>query len=129
MRNVPKEFKPSTSDIKILKTVYLLNKDHLYPQSLGVYKILIGSKEEDFKIYQDLETYSTLVSPNSRHISKLIMMLIRNGYLTNIYSKEHNDLYLKISDKGLSYLLEYQKKHKYPFKKKEIETKPLIIKM
>ena len=129
MRRNVKEFIPSTSDIKIMKTVSLLNKDNLYPLAMGVYKILSGSNEEEYKIYSYLETYSTLISPNSRHIANQIVMLLRKGYLENIYSKEHNELYLKISTKGELYLDEYTKKHRYTFKKKQIETKPLIVRI
>ena len=127
MRRAKIEFVPSTSDIKILRTIYLLNEQNLYPLALGVYKILIGSKEPEFERCRSLETFSTLISPNSRHVSKLIMMLLRNRYLENIYDENTNELYLKITEKGKVFLNDYYKKHKYSFKKKNSEPKVLIV--
>ena len=127
MRRIKEEFTPSTSDIKILKTVQLLNEMDLYPLPLGVYKIVVGSTEPAFDKYHDLETYSTLISLNSKHVSRLIMMLLRNNYLENIYDENTNELYLKITIKGETFLREYRKKHKYSFKRKEASEKPLIV--
>lgn len=118
---------PSTSDIKILETVEALNKKKLYPLPLGVYKILIGSVEPDFIIYSDLPTYSTLTSFSSKHISRMIMMLLRYGYLSRIYDKNTDELYLSLTEKGDLFLFDYHKKHKYSFKKKSDNKKPLIV--
>lgn len=118
---------PSTSDIKILETVDYLNKKNLYPLSMGVYKILIGSVEPEFIIYQDIPTYSTLTSFSSKHISRLIMMLLRYGYLSRIYDKNTDELYLQLTEKGDLFLFDYHRKHKYSFKKKDISEKPLIV--
>lgn len=127
MKRMKKEYTPSTSDIKILDTVELLNKKDLYPLPLGVYKILSGSSEPEYIIYHELSTYRTLTSYSSKHISRLIMMLLRNGYLGKIYHPESDELYLKITDKGALFLLKYHKKHKYKFQKKTPSKKPLII--
>ena len=122
-----KTYIPSTSDIKILETVALLNKDNLYPLPLGVYKILVGSGEKEFLKYSNLPTYSTLTSFSSKHISRLIMMLLRNGYLARIYDEKSDELYLKITEKGDVFLFDYHKKHKYKFVKKIDNKKPLIV--
>lgn len=127
MGHVRLEYYPATSDIKILKTVQILNEMDLYPLALGVYKIISGSKDPEYERYQSLETYSTLISLNSRHVSRLVMMLLRNGYLENIYDENTNELYLKITQKGVSFLSDYHKKHKYSFKRKSSESKPLIV--
>ena len=127
MRRIKIEYIPSTSDIKILKTVSLLNERDLYPLALGVYKIITGSDEPEYQKYKELETYSTLISLNSKHVSRLIMMLLRKGYLENIYDENTNELYLKISDKGSKFLFDYSKKHKYSFKRKVGAEKPLIV--
>lgn len=123
------KYLPSTSELKILITVEELNKDSLYPLPLGIYKILVGSEEQDYLQYQHLSTYSTLISYSSKHISKMIMMLIRYNYLEKIYDPRTNELYLKLSTKGELFLFEYRKKHKYNFKKRSEIDKPLIVKI
>ena len=118
---------PSTSDIKVLDTVDALNKKNLYPLPQGVYKILVGSVEPEFIIYQDLPTYGTLISFSSKHISRLIMMLLRHGYLSRIYDEKSDELYLKLTEKGDIFLFKYHKKHKYSFVKRDDNKKPLIV--
>ena len=73
-----KVFVPSTSDIKILRTVQILNSKDLYPLSLAIYKILSGSGEDEYLEYRNMPTYATLLSYSSKHVSRLIMMLCRN---------------------------------------------------
>ena len=124
-----KEYIPSTSEIKILDTVAFLNEKKLYPLGLGVYKILIGSSEPDIVIYQDCPTYGTLLSLSSKHISRLVMMLIRYQYLARIYDEKSDELYLSLTPKGEMFLFKYHKKHKYHFKKKDPSKSPLIIKI
>ena len=129
MARMKKDYLPTTSDIKILETVQYLNKQDLYPLSQGVYKILSASGEPEYVIYRDIPTYGTLLSYASKHISRLVMMLLRYGYLERIYDEKSDDLYLKLSVKGEMFLLDYHKKHKYSFKKKSGEKKPLIVKI
>lgn len=129
MANRSKIFIPSTSDIKILRTVSYLNDLNLYPLSQGVYKILSGSSEEEFKEYSVCPTFGTLLSYGSKHVSRLIMMLLRNDYLEKKYDVKTNELYLKITGKGIKFLNDYDKKHKYLFKKKENNCKTLIVKI
>lgn len=127
MARMKSDYIPSTSEIKILETVSYLNEKDLYPLPLGVYKILVGSSENDFIIYHELPTYRTLTSFSSKHISRLIMMLLRNNFLEKIYDEKSDELYLKITDKGVAFLLHYHKKHKYSFHKKIVSKKPLIV--
>ena len=129
MRKTKKVYVPTTSDIKILDTVKLLNDGGEYPLPLGVYYILAGSPAEEFEKYQDLPTFKTLTSYTSKHISRLIMMLLRNGYLRKVYDEKTNDLYLEITEKGDLFLFDYHKKHKYKFVKKAPSKKPLIVKI
>lgn len=124
-----KVFIPSTSDIKVLKTVQLLNEMDLYPLPQGVYKILSGSGEDEYFEYRNLPTYATLLSYSSKHVSRLIMMLVRNHYLEKVYDEKTNELYLKLSIKGDLFLTDYTKKHKYSFIKKSSNKKPLIVKI
>lgn len=127
MARMKSDYFPSTSDIKILETVSYLNEKDLYPLPLGVYKILVGSSEDEYIIYHELPTYRTLTSFSSKKISRLIMMLLRNNYLSKIYDEKSDDLYLKITDKGVAFLLHYHKKHKYSFRKKSPSKRPLIV--
>ena len=127
MARMKSDYIPSTSEIKILETVSYLNEKDLYPLPLGVYKILVGSSENDFIIFHELPTYRTLTSFSSKHISRLIMMLLRNNFLEKIYDEKSDELYLKITDKGVAFLLHYHKKHKYFFHKKTVSKKPLIV--
>lgn len=127
MRRNAKVFIPSTSDIKILRTVQLLNSKGLFPLSQGVYKILSASGEDEYIGYRDLPTYGTILSYSSKHISRLVMMLLRNNYLEKVFDKETNELYLAITPKGDMFLRDYDKKHKYSFKKKDVNKKPLIV--
>ena len=127
MGRIKKDYIPSTSEIKILDTVDILNSKNLYPLPQGIYKILSGSSEPEFIIYHDMPTYRTLTSFGSKHISRLIMMLLRNDYLGKIYDQNSDELYLKITDKGKAFLYHYHKKHKYSFQKKNVSKKPLIV--
>jgi len=127
MARVKKEYIPTTSDIKILETVLYLNEKNLYPLAQGVFKILSASGEPEYVIYRDIPTYGTLLSYPSKHISRLVMMLLRYGYLERKYDETTDELYLKISPKGEAFLLSYHKKHKYSFKRKNGEKKPLIV--
>ena len=129
MRKTKKVYIPTTTEIKILDTVKLLNDGGEYPLPLGVFNILAGSPDEEFEKYQDLPTYKTLTSYTSKHISRLIMMLLRNGYLRKIYDEKTNELYLEVTEKGDLFLFDYHKKHKYKFVKKVHSKKPLIFKI
>ena len=122
-----KDYQPTTSDIKILETVQLLNAKNLYPLPQGVHKILSASGEPEYIIYHDVPTYGTLLSYSSKHISRLVMMLLRYGYLERIYDQKSDELYLKLSEKGDLFLFNYHRKHKYSFKKKSGEKRPLIV--
>ena len=118
-----------TSDYKILDTVYLLNKDNYYPLSEGVYKVLSGSEDDDVIIFKDLPTYKTLISYNSKKVSRLIVMLIRYKFLERVYDPSSDKLYLKVSTIGELELVKYHKKHKYSFKQKEVNQEPTIVKL
>ena len=127
MPRVKKDYIPQTSDIKILETVQFLNEKNLYPLPQGVHKILSASGEPEYIIYRDIPTYGTLLSYPSKHIARLVMMLLRYGYLERKYDEKTDELYLKLSNKGEMFLFSYHKKHKYSFKKKSGGKKPLIV--
>ena len=118
-----------TSDLKILDTVSLLNKDHYYPLPEGVYRILVGDPDEEFIPFSNYPTFKTLISYNQKKISRLIIMLLRYKYLERIYDPSSDKLYLKIAPLGETELIKYHKKHKYEFKKKKVNKSPLIIRL
>ena len=118
-----------TTDYKILETVSLLNKDQYYPLAEGVYKILVGSDDEEIEPFKSFVTYKTLVSYSSKKVSRYIVMLLRYKYLERIYDEKSDKLYLKISAKGEMELLKYRKKHKYNFVKKKVNKTQTIIKI
>lgn len=122
-----KEYIPSTSEVKILYTISLLNEKSLYPNSYGVRAILNGDLE--YSSYSDIKTFGTSISFGSKFISKSIVYLIRHNYLERIYDKETNELYLKVSDKGTVFLLNYFKKHRLNLKRKKQIKKPTIVKI
>ena len=46
MKKVRNLYVLETSDLKIIETISLLNKDSYYPLAEGVYKILVGLDDE-----------------------------------------------------------------------------------
>ena len=110
-------YKLCTNDLKIIETISLLNEKDIYPLPEGVFKILVGDEGEEIEPYRDLPTYKTLVSYNSKKISRLIVMLIRYKYLERVFDEATNELYLKVAPKGETELVKYHKKHKYNYSK------------
>ena len=92
--------------IKIMMTISLLNKEQLYPNVRGVEEILNGNNDK----YDYLDTYMTLVSVKGRKLCSMITNLIRHKYLTYIYDDNSDDMYLKITDFGQSFLDNYLSK-------------------
>ena len=119
--------KLTRSDIKILETVSSLNDNGFYPLPDGVYKILKGVVDKETVPFMDYPTFSTLISCKSKRISMSIMLLVRYKYFEKIYSEKHDELFLKISDFGKSFLLQHHKKHKGRYKKKEKQIKTTIV--
>lgn len=119
------------SEYKILLTIFLLNEKHYYPTHKGVNYILKGELNNDTYLFQDLETFKTLISLSNKKISFIVLSLIRHGLLKLIYDKNNNDKYLFITDKGEEYLFDYKKNHKINLKKKEnnLNKKKEIIKI
>lgn len=120
-------FLPNISDIKILVTIEYLNSKNKYPTHEGVLKILKGVVDEETISLRDCPTFQTLLSFNSKQISRHIMMLLRYNYLSKIYDSNTNELYLLLSDKGKAFLVEYFKKHHPNFKRKIKKEKITIV--
>lgn len=127
MKKQSNEYRLCTNDLKILETVSSLNKDNKYPLTELVYKILIGSEDQDIEEFKNLPTYKTLVSYPSKKVSRLVVMLIRYSFLERIYDEATNELYLKVAPKGEMELIKYHKKHKYKFTTKQVKKKQLYV--
>lgn len=127
MKKTSNIYQLQTCDLKILYTVSLLNEQNVYPLPEGVYLILKGDEDEDIEKYSSLATYKTLVSFPSKKVSRLIVMLVRYHYLEKMYDIDSDEMYLKITDKGERALLDYRKKHKYSFVKKQVKKKNLFL--
>lgn len=127
MRKEANQYKLCTNDLKILETISLLNKEDKYPLAECVYLILTGDESEDVQEFSNLPTFKTLVSYPSKKVSRLIIMLIRYGYLERIYDEASDKLYLKVSIKGDMELFKYHKKHKYSYKRKQVKHKQLYV--
>jgi len=123
------EFRLTTSHYKILLTVSLLNDLGYYPLPSGIRKILIGKVDDETKEFVEFPTFNTLISFPSKKISRYVMMLHRYHYVDKIYDSKTDELYIKITDLGLSSLLKYQKKHKRSFTKKKVTSNPTIVKI
>ena len=126
---MPKELVLTTSHHKILLTISYLNKMHLYPLSEGVFRILCGDVSDDIIIYKDCPTYGTLISFNSKKVSRYIMMLYRYGYIRKKFDPNTNELYLEITDKGEVVSTKYFNRYKGNLKKKTPKGKPVIVKI
>ena len=129
MKKVRNLYVLETSDLKIIETISLLNNDNYYPLAEGVYKILVGLYDEEAVKFNEFPTYKTLISYNSKKVSRLIMMLLRYHYLERVYDPSSDKLYLKVAPKGETELVKYHKKHKYKFTKKEVNLEPTIVKL
>ena len=124
-----KELVLTTSHHKILLTISYLNKQQLYPLSEGVFRILQGDVQDDIIIYKDCPTYGTLISFNSKKVSRYIMMLCRYGYIGKKYDEKTNELYLEITHKGEMVSMKYFKRYQGSLKKKTPKGKPVVVKI
>ncbi|MBE6134212.1 MAG: hypothetical protein E7178_06070 [Erysipelotrichaceae bacterium] len=124
-----KELTLSTSHHKILLTISYLNKLSYYPLSEGVYRILIGDVSDDIIPFKDCPTYGTLISFNSKKVSRYIMMLHRYGYISKKYDPQTNELYLEVTQKGEVASNKYFAKFKGSLLKKTPKGKPVIVKI
>jgi len=123
------QFKLIITHFKILSLVAALNKDKLFPNQEGVYKILSGTYDQETKVYKDLETFGVLTSYSSKKVCRFILALLRHGYLQKVYDEETDDLYLKITIPGIEELAKYNKKRKQPFVKATVNSRKTIVKI
>lgn len=123
------ELKLILTHYKLLDAVKWLNDQHLYATALGVHKIVHGDIDEDTVNLIDSPSFSTLTSYGSKKIARFLLALYRYGYLTKVYEKKSNTLYLAITFKGREALEIYRKKHPQPYKKSEKKFKKEIVKI
>ncbi len=122
-------FKPKITHYKIMITIQEINEKGYYPLVKGVLNILKGEVDDETISFNDVSTYRSLISYPSKKLSRYILMLLRYGYLKKIYDENTDNLYLAITEYGEAQLLRFKKKHKTPFKKKEVIKKPNFIKI
>ena len=120
---------PNITDYKILITVSELNDRGYYPLAEGVLKILSGIIDDETEEFKDLSTFQSLLSFNSKQLSRNVNMLLRYQYLKKIYDEKSDELYLKITDKGQAFLLDFKKHHRINLKKHTKKVKKTIVKL
>lgn len=121
------ELKINATYIKVLDTIYELNQNDCYPINQGIYKILAGKDDEETKEYSYVKTFGTLVSTTSKKVCNLTLMLFRYGYIEKFFHYPTEQLYFKITQKGISELENFFKKSKREYTKKEQIVQPTIL--
>lgn len=109
------ELRPS--QIKVLDTIYQLNLKRIYPNNLGVYKIITGIIDYETQEYTDLDIYASLSSISLKASSFIISRLIKLGLLDKFVYYEDDKEYLRITELGKETLLNYLSHHKVSYKR------------
>lgn len=121
------EFKLTVSHYKILQTVNELNKQKKYPTAKGINNILQGKLDPETRRYINLKTFGTLLSYPGRRLCSYILNMVRRGYLSYIYDKSSDGMYLRLTEKGEVEIFNYERKHKNSYTKKEPHRKAQIV--
>lgn len=124
-----KELKLSITHFKILHTIKTLNDMKLFPKQEGVYKIVHGTIDEETETLKDIPTFGTIISYNSKKVSRYVLALNRYGYVAKIFDRETKDLYLTLTEKGRIELAKFLDKHPKEYSKKKKEIKKTIVKI
>lgn len=128
MRKVKKtDFRLTVSHYKILQTVNELNKQKLYPTAKGINNILQGKLDPETRKYINLKTFGTLLSYPGRRLCSYILNMVRRDYLSYIYDKNSDDMYLRLTEKGEIEVFNFERKHKNEYTKKEPHRKAQIV--
>ena len=109
-KRASKEFILTVSHYKILQTINELNKIKKYPTAKGVNNILQGKLDPETRKYIELKTFGTLLSYQGRRLCSYILNMVRRGYLSYIYDKETDGMYLRITEKGELVVFNFEKK-------------------
>lgn len=126
-RKTGSEFRLTVSHFKILETIKDLNDVHKYPTPRGVNNILMGKLDVETRQYASYKTFGTLISFPGRKLCSYILNMTRRGYLSYIYDKKTDGMYLYITEKGEEELFAFAKRHKNDFKKKTPHHKNEIV--
>lgn len=126
-RKTTTTFRLTVSHYKILQTVNELNKVKKYPTAQGVNNILQGKLDPETRKYIDLKTFGTLLSFPGRRLCSYILNMVRRGYLSYIYDKESDAMYLRVTEKGEVEVFNFERKHKNEYTKKEPHRKAQIV--
>lgn len=121
------EFKLTVSHYKILQTVNELNKVKKYPTAKGINNILQGKLDPETRKYIDLKTFGTLLSYPGRRLCSYILNMVRRGYLSYIYDKKTDAMYLRVTEKGEIEVFNFEREHKNEYTKKEPHRKHQIV--
>ena len=128
MKNLKKgEFRLTVSHYKILQTIFDLNKMKKYPTAKGVNNILMGKLDIETRQYIDLQTFGTLISFPGRRLCSYILNMVRRGYLSYIYDKKSDAMYLRVTEKGEIEVFNFERKHKNEYTHKEPHRKHQIV--
>ena len=121
------KFRLTVSHYKILQTVNELNKGKKYPTAKGVNNILQGKLDPETRKYIELKTFGTLLSYPGRRLCSYILNMVRRGYLSYIYDKNSDAMYLRLTEKGEVEVFSYERKHKNEYTHKEPHRKAQIV--
>ena len=127
MKKKSTEFRLSVSHYKIMETIAELNKMNKYPTAKGVNNILSGKFDEETKQYINISTFGTLISFPGRKLCSYILNMVRRGYLSYIYDKNTDNMYIRITEKGEEELFLHLRKHNYSHKRKTPHHKQEIV--
>ncbi len=94
-----KEFSFASSHKVILSALSLLKENGLCTNKTGLREILVGSNSDDR--VKTLDCYGHYVNLSKRAFSSRINMLIRYGFIKNVYREEINDYILDLTEKGI----------------------------
>ncbi len=95
-----KEFRCQKSHCLILSAVSLLRDKGFYTSQKGLYEILLGTHQDPKA--EGLECYGYYSQLSSRSFHSRIRLLLRYGYLSNLYKEEISDYVLVLTEKGES---------------------------
>ena len=121
------KFRLTVSHYKILQTVNELNNVKKYPTAKGVNNILQGKLDPETRKYIDLKTFGTLLSYPGRRLCSYILNMVRRGYLSYIYDKNSDAMYLRLTEKGEGEVFSFERKHKNEYTHKEPHRKAQIV--
>ena len=121
------KFVLKNSHIKILDTVFEMNKRNAYPNALGVKKILHGIVDNETNAYISIKSFSSLVSISGRKLCGNITNLIRHHYLIYIYNEKNDEMFLQITYLGEESIQKYKSKHTINYQNKQKATKISIL--